>query len=210
MTSLEREILISRIVDGVASDGDWEALDRLGSTDHGVWRDLADAQRQHSRLIEALDRQLAVAEAVELPEHVTLNFPSTSGKRWWWAGWAVAALIAVGSFSGMLSSARRNGSGGSPVVTAGPAFDWSDVSQDELIKKYLDRGQERGSVVGQIPTKVLLETRPAEDGDGYDVYYLRQIVERVRVPVLQRTTEDELGRTRLVPVRVAPSTAEPM
>jgi hypothetical protein len=50
-----------------------------------------------------------------------------------------------------------------------------------------------------MPRKVLMHAEPAADGRGYDVVYVRQIVERARVGGMYRFSQDEAGR--VTPVR---------
>ncbi len=49
MDPLDRDLLVSRVVDGVASSADWAALDDLARTESSIWRDLAQAQRCNTR-----------------------------------------------------------------------------------------------------------------------------------------------------------------
>ena len=71
-------------------------------------------------------------------------------------------------------------------------------------------GQKAGSVVGEVPTKAMVEVRPAENGQGYEVIYIRQILERVHVPELYRATGvDDRGQPRLVPAEM-PDSGHPM
>src|SRR5262245_17870832 len=91
------DMLISRVVDGVAEKADWEALDALGAADATVWRELAQAQRAEQLLRCAAGREVAVAEHVALPpvaseesEH-RLKFRLRRVSSW--GGWAAAALV---------------------------------------------------------------------------------------------------------------------
>ena len=50
-----------------------------------------------------------------------------------------------------------------------------------------------------MPERVLIETRPSETGRGYELLYLRQILERTVVPDLYKFYgQDEMGRPTLV------------
>ena len=82
-----------------------------------------------------------------------------------------------------------------PVV---PAFN----TAADAFQAYLERGQEAGRVVGEMPAKVLLEAQPSAQGSGYEVLYLRQIMERAVVSDLYEFGVDERGRP--VPVRMVP------
>ena len=51
----------------------------------------------------------------------------------------------------------------------------------------------------EMPTRVLVESRPADGGNGYEVLYLRQVLERTVVPDLYRFDgRDERGVATLV------------
>jgi hypothetical protein len=197
MTSGERDILISRVVDGVASSSDWVELDMVGAGDPGVWRELAQAQRDKQLLDEAVGSEIGVAEAVRLPAarmgSRRIVIPS-------WAGWAVAALVVLA----VVISPRNNGgnqnvAGTGLIPTFTPA---SEQTPDAALSSYLDKGRESGRVIRQLPDFVVLEAKPAADGPGYDVVYLRQIVERARVETMNRYQVDEAGRRIPLPSRV--------
>ena len=55
-------------------------------------------------------------------------------------------------------------------------------------------------MVGQSPDFIVLESTPLADGGGYEVVYLRQLIERREVRDLYRLGTDELGNTVRVPV----------
>jgi hypothetical protein len=80
---------------------------------------------------------------------------------------------------------------------------------DEAWNAYIAKGRESGAVVGEMPAKVLIESRPNPSGEGYELLYLRQVVERTIVPDLyQYTGQDESGRP--TPVRYQPQTGGPL
>ena len=53
-----------------------------------------------------------------------------------------------------------------------------------------------------MPRKILMEAQPAADGNGYEVVYIRQILERARVNDIYRFSQDETGRATPVPVQI--------
>lgn len=199
----DRDLLISRVVDARASASDWVELDLLGASDPGVWRELAQAQRDKQLLDEAVERSIACAEHVDLPRGVRSHVPGrrpAGGRMLAWAGWGAAAALALVVWSG-----GRPATG--PVQTAGPSMippftQASSVTPDEALGQYLERGRETGRVVRQLPEFVMIDSAPAPDGSGYDVLYLRQIVERARVESLPSFKVDEFGRRTTLPVRV--------
>jgi hypothetical protein len=59
-------------------------------------------------------------------------------------------------------------------------------------------GKQSGRVLGEVP--VLCESKPAATGQGFEVVYVRQILERAEVHDLYRFSVDEAGNP--LPVRV--------
>ncbi len=198
MSTMERDILISRVVDGLASDGDWRMLESLSGSDPSVWRELAVAQRQQVLLCGALDRAVDVAERVELPElrPAVIRFP---GAGWKWSGWAAAAMVALAWMAGH----REAGVPRSDIEPAAlvPSLNTGAPAAEDFLQSYLDRGARDGTVMGEMDTKPVIELRPVkvEGGTAYDVVYARVILERTRLPDVYRLTTDEFGSQ--VPVK---------
>ncbi|CAG1006378.1 hypothetical protein PHYC_03319 [Phycisphaerales bacterium] len=197
MSEGELDILITRVVDGRASHEDWRRLEALAGQDAGVWRDLAQAQRDDQILRRAVGMAVGVAASVELPApvaHEAHRARFQVGERTrrvaMWGGWAAAALVTLAFVS-------KQPPGGTPqqANTGGPILSAADA-----LSKYIAQGQREGRVINEMPDKVLVNTQPLADGQGYDVVYFRLIMERDRVPDLYRFSSDELGQP--VPVRV--------
>lgn len=192
MSMAEKDILISRVVDGVAGAGDWVELDMLGAGDPSLWRELAQAQRDKQLLDQAVGEAVSVADVVELPKQAwgerRLRVPQ-------WTGWAAAAVLALAMFV----VPRTNQSGTS---TAGPTLTSEEQTPDAVLDSYLAKGKDAGRVIRQLPEFVVLESAPAADGKGYEVVYLRQIVERARVESVNSYQVDDAGRKTPLPVKV--------
>jgi hypothetical protein len=197
MTSVERDMLISRVVDGLATDADWRGLEAVGDADPSVWRELAVAQRQHAVLCGLVGRAIECADAVETPDPrpAVIRFP---GSTWKWSGWAAAAMVAVAWMVGPRTADRQFQSPGPRLETAGmmPV----SLAPEEHLQSYIENGRREGLVVGQIDTKPVIEVRPVklENGTAFDVVYARVILERTRLPDVYRLTTDEFGTTGLV------------
>ncbi|MCC6675913.1 MAG: hypothetical protein IT436_02100 [Phycisphaerales bacterium] len=197
---LERDLLISRVVDCRASAEDWSALDRLARGDDSVWRELARAQREHALLSGAVLDEVASADSVGLPEHHAASFRLTSRIRaaGAWGGWAAAAAVALAWMGGLPA-----GGPGQPGAAGNQASVLPFSNASDALNAYLDLGKKDGRVIQQLPGKVLLDDpQPAADGQGYEVIFIRQIVERERVPDLYRFSRDETGGLTAVPVQV--------
>jgi hypothetical protein len=209
MSEPREDMLISRIVDGEASTAEWREFETLAGVNLRLWRNLALAQRDHAALSQAVNQAGERAEAIALPtaahraaqgqSHLKLRRASA------WSGWAVAALVALYASLDF----NRIGPGtalhpGTGIQTAGLPFQ----SAAEAFHAYLQKGMETGEVVGELESKLLLDTRPATSGEGYEVIYLRQIMERTYVPDLYEWSgEDETGAPVLVRYQPAVSSS---
>lgn len=196
----DRDVLISRVVDGVAGPSDWVEIDLISAGDQNVWREIAQAQRDKQLLDFAVARATATADRVDLPEPAPLVIIRRARMgAVQWAGWAAAAVLAVAMVivPNWNAAPNTNTAGLNNLI---PTFDQPPTSPDAALDNYLTRGRETGRVVRQLPDFVVLDSAPAADGNGYDVIYLRQIVERARVDSLSRYKVDESGRKVPLPV----------
>lgn len=201
-----RDVLITRVIDARATPADWLSLRDLAQRDGAVWNELASAQRDAAALGFAMDDRLAVAERVDVPA-VALRGAGVDES---WArriprlGWGIAALLALALVSQMVSN---RGSAGTQQAGLGPTGA-SFKTPDDAMDAYLKIGRDSGQVVGELPQRYVLETRPAADGKGYEVLYVRQVLERRRVDDMYKVGADETGRPVLVPCSPAlPATA---
>lgn len=194
----DRDLLISRVVDGVAGPGDWVEIDLISAADQNVWREIAQAQRDKQLLDFAVARATATADRVDLPEPAPLVIIRRArfGMAQW-TGWAAAAVMAVAM---LVVPNWNNNTNTAGVPSILPSFDQPPTSPDAALDNYLSRGRETGRVVRQLPDFVVLDSAPAADGNGYDIIYLRQIVERARVDSLNKYKVDESGRKIPLPV----------
>lgn len=190
MIEAREHLLISRVVDGDGGDGEWSELETLAQSEPKLWRELAVAQRDQSCLMRAMTGATAVADSVGLQQVHRRNWNRLNA----WSGWAVAAVLAVVASAQLARPSDTTGPAdqlklaGLPVQSAAQAF-----------QAYLDKGRESGEVVGEVPAKVLVESRPALSGEGYELTYLRQILERIYVPDLFEVDgQNELGQPTLI------------
>jgi hypothetical protein len=207
--------LISLIVVGEAAEEDWRTFAALAEGHPAVWRQLAQSQRHQALLSESMREAVGIADRVEIdarampalapgrcgpagdprggesaPTHRPLRL--LSSLRWGpllgWSGWALAAAVVVVA----VAAGRRT----EPAVPA------PDLATDsEALRAYLDLGRRSGRVLGEMPTKFLLDSRPVADGSGYELVYLRGLLERTVVPDLYHLDEgqtDEQGGPALV------------
>lgn len=204
------EILIGRVTDGEASAADWSELDALAAADPGVWNRLAAEQRRHAALEQAVDDALTVGELVDLPTWQNGGAATWSARWSGRLGWAAAAAVALawvgthraGLQAGGAAPSNRNGAPQQANLFPGGAVGGSGA----LLDQYLDQGREEGRVLDELPT-LLVETRRNPDGEGSEVIYVRQILERATVREMYTVGTDEFGQPRpapFVPSRPAP------
>lgn len=189
------ELLISRVVDAEATEQDWERFRSLAEQDPTLWREMAEYQRDHAELASLVSGAMGVAEGVEAPigAHMEQGLGDRLRLVGTWGGWAAAAAVAIAwSIGGPMGRQQDS----PPRIEAGLIR-----SPSQLFENYLEQGQKTGQVVGELPDKILLETRPAAGG-GYEVYYLRQVIEKKTVPDLYTIGSDETGRPVAVPIEM--------
>jgi hypothetical protein len=192
-------MLVSRIADAEARVDDWSAFNAMAERHPWAWRELAQAQRDHTAMCVAVGVAIQSADSVFLPVRAggAANDPSRA-RFAMWAGWAVAACMAMAFVGGF----RLPINPGLPQNSAG--VDLTKWTPNDYVQGYVNSGEKTGLVLGEVPRRLLIESRPLEQGDGFEVVYVRQFVERARVSDLVKFATDETGRA--VPVRqVMPS-----
>jgi hypothetical protein len=189
------QTLMSRVVDGDATGAQWEEFQSLAEHNPTLWRELAEYQRDHAELSSAVGAHVAVAAHVDAPvhEHITDRFSQRLRLVGTFGGWAAAAALAL--VWGMNQAQTQRG-----TLQPQPANTASLASPSDLFQRYLAEGRAKGQVVQEMPEKVMIDARPAENG-GYDIYYMRQIIERTNVPTLYTIGQDENQNPVPVPVR---------
>lgn len=190
------EALLERLADGEATTADWASFRAAAGIEPSLWQDLAEAQRTHAELCAQVQEVVALADRVEAPfeQHATESLSRRIRVVASWGGWAAAAAVLLVWKIGLVP-----GIGPGNQAGLGPS---SPVTPEEAFKSYIDQGQKSGLVVGEMPARVMIETRPASTGQGYEVIYLRQIMERRVVPGLYKIITDESGKPRAVPAEV--------
>ncbi len=219
------DMLVSRVVDGVATERDWNAFESVAGNDTAAWRELAvslgASQRDQAALSRAVELQISAAAVTALPSDEVALHPieiSTAGRVWNFArsglGWVAAAALAVAVYTGRFNPSRVSDPprGANTANIGAPFSNYFDnePSSKDLLNEYMDRGMRTGEVLGELPDKLLLQATPVklDDGsDGFEVVFVRQIVERAKMPdiyQIQKGSSDELGRENVkqVPLRI--------
>jgi len=179
------EILISRIVDRDDRPEDWVELDRIAARDPGAWDRLVTGLRHAAALRAAGAELLDGLERIEAPVRPR---PRRIGRVLRWS--AVAASLIVAVWFGLTGS----GSDGTAGRTSDPDARRPAVAPDRPAAAPPPEGR----LVREL-TPVMLRSRPASDGEGVEVLYLRRLIERHVVPSLYGIGRDEYGRPVLHP-----------
>lgn len=226
-----------RIVDGEASPHEWRDWSQAADRRPQLWRELAQVQRDHLGLVRAMGGVTARAasidplactdaewgeategcamqseavplEQVQASRTTRLLRSSGSVRRGLpfgaWAGWLAACVVLAWVVAGSAPTPETI-----PATTQQTGADVvpSLHEPSEYLDRYVASGRETGRVIDELPTKVLLQSRRTDA--GYELVYVRQILERALVPDLYEfSAQDELGRW--MPVRLEESgTAHP-
>ena len=59
-------------------------------------------------------------------------------------------------------------------------------------------GIEEGRIIEELPL-LTLDLRPAEDGEGMDVFYVRRVIEKAHVKGMYKMGMDDQGRAVVLP-----------
>ena len=204
MNEQRDDILISRVIDGDATAVEWDELTALAAANPPVWRNLALSLREDKVLARGVNADVAVADSIELPRtadrpaalielHEPGRHPAVLARLGGWSGWVMAAVLTIAWVTGMFSPVPTD-----PGLATGTNRA-QILSASDLLQAYLDRGRQEDRVIAEVPERVLIETRPSETGRGYELLYLRQILERTVVPDRYKFYgQDEMGRPTLV------------
>ena len=206
------ELLISRLADGEGVPSDWETFGALSQRVPEAWKQLAEAQRDHAALCVAVGVALHAADRVDLPSReVAERFHGAGSEHgdvqqivFWsrvrtWGGWAAAAAIALAWATGGFNGVPAPQQVGNTNIAGLPVIKVS--TPDDAVKAYLELGKTAGSVLGEVPQRVLISTAPTADGKGIEATYLRQFIERVPLANLTGFPGvDEAGRRIARPV----------
>jgi len=203
-SELNEQLLISRVIDGDASEQEWQDLETLAMREPRIWRELAEAQRDHSALMRGVSAALALADSTPLPSARDAFHFSGHANRFQqrlhrlsaWAGWAVAAVLVL-AFTPLGRSLQST----SNVPTGATAG--LNLTPDQALDQYMKVGKKDGRVLEEVPTRVMMDSRPLPAGDGYEVIFVRQIIEKTRVPNLyQFAGQDERGQPTPIKVQM--------
>ena len=87
----------------------------------------------------------------------------------------------------------------SPARTETAEEGTAPVSAAQALAEYLRLGQQQGTVLAELPHRVM-DTRLAPDGHSVDVVYVRRWVERATIDRVFEIGHDERGNPTSIPV----------
>lgn len=206
---VDRDLLISRVVDDAASAADWQQLRALAEYDPSVWRELFEAQHAQAELAQAVQQAIAIADGIDAPiddrAGPTLRFRLRKTASW--AGWAVAASVAVVWMAPHVTPGRNQppaptmNTAGAPTGTQVPAARGATVERNPSTFETVDprespartmlTGEDSPALgpyrrasadagaqqLAEMPERVLLEVRPLADG-RLELIYVRRLIEK--------------------------------
>ncbi len=199
MSNEDNELVVSRVIEPDATSEAWEELIAAAEADPQLWRRTVKTLRDQQAMTRAMDVSVAIADDVSttpwasrLAHRSAVDAaPSQRPQLLRWSGWAVAAIVALAWVSG-LSNFRSNG-------TMNAGFVPANLTAAEHLQNYYTQGRREGRVFDEVPEKILVQIRPSPTGDGDEIIYIRQILERTTLPGLYHYQgEDETGRPTLV------------
>ncbi len=188
MSNEHHELLGSRVIEPDATSAQWDELTAAAEADPELWRTTVMTLRDHQAIARAVNLSVAIADDVSSREVRQPGRPHLMR----WSGWAVAALVALAWVSGLSNFGSSNG-------TMNAGLGSSTLTAAEHLENYLSQGRREGRVFDEVPEKILVQIRPSPTGDGKEIIFLRQILERETLSDLyQYQGEDESGRPTLV------------
>lgn len=198
MNENTHEQVIARIAGGEATRDEFALFETMAEDDPRAWESLARTLRDELQMRAALDEAIASnAEAeIERARQMIVSAAHRAPTPWRvWSGWAAAAVLAVAFVFSIVSQPGAETSLSESAGYAVPA----SLTVDQAYEKYLDLGEREGRLVMQMPT-VMIEARAIDEG-GFEVLYLRQVLERETVSGMYELQPDEFGEPVPVPTR---------
>lgn len=183
------DLLVSRAIDRVASDAEWQELEMAAGVGPEPWERLAQTLRAEGRVASGLLGAVAVADAVALPApRVASRFVRL--RHGIAAAAIVMALVAGWSARGLVAS--------DPAPRGENA---TLLDYDDAFARCVAAGVRSGTLVDELPVEVVHQAKTSS-GNAFEVYFVRRLVERRVLPELYRIDQDERGRP--VVGRIAP------
>lgn len=220
MSTEVRDQLISRVVDRCDSAADWRQLAELQEHEGEVWHELAQALRCEAELRSVLAAEIARADRVEVTSEPGDRTSAAPFSLRAWSGWLTAAACLLGwllsatatrvpdsRFSDSEantpvvreeSNSRAELAAGADTLARGsdhsmPRSPERTHSDAAVTNSDLDSAEALSAdVIRELPM-IIVDTKLAEGGQGYEVVYLRRVLESRRVNEVLELAPDETG-----------------
>lgn len=190
MSTDQHEQLIVRILNRELQARDLDELAQLSQNEPEALSQIAATLRAAATIESGVEAAESIAASVELPDKYEINNVATNPIVRW-SGWAAAAMLAA---AWVLSVVLKPSL---PSVDA-PIRSNILLSANEALEQYIRAGIAEGRIVEELPL-LTVELRPAEDGEGMDVFYVRRVLERAHVKGMYKMGMDEQGRAVVLP-----------
>lgn len=206
---IDREVLISRLLDGRAKPEDWRAFRAAAERQGIMWDDLIESATDLQSLSRAVNLVAEGTTCIDVHEAARRDagrLRSGGLSRINRLGWLVAACLALGLISVTLRQ-RDITYKPAPVNQAGFL---SSMTSQQLMDQYYEAGKREGRVIGELPQVTELERRPLGEGKGYEVLYLRHVLERAVVDDVYKLGTDDAGQPVVIPAGLRSRPSGPM
>ncbi|MEM7515820.1 MAG: hypothetical protein AAF368_02700, partial [Planctomycetota bacterium] len=204
------DLLLSRLLDRQAKAEDWQTFDAIEEDRPEVAAELVQLLRADSLLGLGLENELATLTASSCAPPAESHAPAATelapreehrAAAGWttWSGWLTAAALALALLGTRLGN--RDSAGAVETAPTAQELAGAAATDETTATESSDSGSSGSAsrVIEELPL-VVLETRPADDGEGYEVTVLRQVLESRRVEKMFGVARDEEGRPSPVPI----------
>lgn len=184
------EQLIDRILSRKIEARDLDELAQLSQNDPQALSQIAAILRAAATIESGVEAAESIAATIELPENCEIRSSATNPIVRW-SGWSAAAMLAAAWLL---------------VAVLKPALPSSDelirpnilLTASEALEQYMRAGLAEGRIIEELPL-LTVDLRPAEDGEGMDVFYVRRVIEKAHVKGMYKMGMDDQGRAVVMP-----------
>ena len=196
MSTHQHEQLVDRLLSRNLEARDLDELAQLSQNDPQALSQIAATLRAAATIESGVAEAEAIAATIELPDNYEIR-RATTNPIVRWSGWSAAALLAAAWL--IVAVLKPN----LPSVNE-PIHPNILLTATEALEQYMRAGLEEGRIVEELPL-LTLELRPAIDGEGMDVFYVRRVIERAHVEGMYKMGMDDQGRAVVLPTDEMPS-----
>ncbi|MCH8822643.1 MAG: hypothetical protein IH984_03955 [Planctomycetes bacterium] len=190
MSADRYEQLVDRILNRQIEARDLDELAQLSQNDPQALTQIAATLRATATIESGVQTAESIAASVELPDNFEIKRSATNPIVRW-SGWSAAAMLAaawllVAILKPTLPSVNESIS---PNIL---------LTANEALEQYMRAGMAEGRIIEELPL-LTVDLRPAEDGEGMDVFYIRRVIEKAHVKGMYKMGMDDQGRAVVLP-----------